>query len=240
MSVNAAHRAVMGKLKNFPLVRFLEKCFFRQQWKSGTKIKSIFFHSKRLKFEWIQTCWCSLKIDAVNIQLFAAGIKETCNLCLQTPRTRRCWTGRNQRSMENNWRQTHSGVKSASNKAEIWWKAEDGENVKTRSWDGEMVRMTKAVFSPLGSLWPAPRTPNGATRHVQRSSCIKKDFLGCISYCETESLSVHSLVLLFVRPALVTSQLISTIWCSRTFSKLIIWWWQWPRQRNTKRQIQPG
>ena len=213
----------MGKLKNFPLVRFLEKCFFRQQWKSGTKIKSIFFHSERLKFEWIQTCWCSLKTDAVNIQLFAAGIKETCNLCLQTERTRRCWTGRNQRSMGNNWRQTHSGVKSASNKAEIWWKAEDGENVKTRSWDGEMVRMTKAVFSPLVFVfvfvydfvfvfvweggndkscflpsWLTRRTPNGATRHVQHSSCLKK--LECKSLKFKVQKSLYEMTCILVCP----------------------------------------
>ena len=37
-----------------------------------------------LKSERIKTCWYSPKIDVVNIQLFAAQIKGTCNLCLQT------------------------------------------------------------------------------------------------------------------------------------------------------------
>ena len=39
------------------------------------------------------------------------------------------------------------------------------------------------------------------------------------------------------------SPFVSTIWCSRPYKpyifwKLIIWWWQWPRRRLTKRQIQ--
>ena len=43
--------------------------------------------------------------------------------------------------------------------------------------------------------------------------------------------------------SMVTSPFISTVWCSRPYKpyifwKLIIWWWQWPRQRLTKRQIQ--
>ena len=39
------------------------------------------------------------------------------------------------------------------------------------------------------------------------------------------------------------SPFVSTIWCSRPYKsyifwKLIIWWWQWPRRRLTKRQRQ--
>ena len=39
------------------------------------------------------------------------------------------------------------------------------------------------------------------------------------------------------------SPFVSTMWCSRPYKpyifwKLIIWWWQWPRRRLTKRQIQ--
>ena len=40
---------------------------------------------------------------------------------------------------------------------------------------------------------------------------------------------------------MVTSLCMSTVWCSRPYKpyilwKLIIWWWQWPRRRLTKRQ----
>ena len=41
----------------------------------------------------------------------------------------------------------------------------------------------------------------------------------------------------------VTFPFNSTVWCFRPYKpyifwKLIIWWWHWPRQRLTKRQIQ--
>ena len=50
-------------------------------------------------------------------------------------------------------------------------------------------------------------------------------------------LFVHSFV------SMVTSPFISIEWCFRPYKpyifwKLIIWWWQWPRQILTKRQIQ--
>ena len=43
--------------------------------------------------------------------------------------------------------------------------------------------------------------------------------------------------------SMVTSPFISIVWCFRPYKpyifwKLIIWWWQWPRRRLTKRQIQ--
>ena len=52
--------------------------------KNQPEFSAIGQNPRPLKSERIKTCWYSPKIDVVNIQLFAAQIKGTCNLCLQT------------------------------------------------------------------------------------------------------------------------------------------------------------